>query len=160
MTRKEPHRGTDIHESGSVERSTVTWEVQVGLIVWDKRLESGNPKIDEQHKSLVEAYNRLHSAMKQGKGREEVGKILVFLKDYTVSHFKMEEELMDRHAYPGASKHKTIHHDLVVQVADLVEKYQQGATALTIPVMNFLEDWLTKHIQSEDFQLANFLKNT
>jgi len=130
----------------------------MALMLWDKRLETGNAQIDEQHKALVDALNNLHAAMKQGKGKDEVAKILVFLRDYTVSHFKMEESLMDQSAYPAAPSHKRIHADLVAQVADLVDQFEKGTTALTLPVMKFLEDWLTKHIMGEDFRLAEFLR--
>jgi len=130
----------------------------MALIVWDSRLETGHGKIDEQHKSLVEIFNRLHGAMKQGKGKQEVEGILVFLKDYTVTHFAMEEQLMDEHNYSGAQKHKQIHADLVHQVADLVAQFQAGTATLTLPVMNFLEDWLVQHIQGEDYRFALDLK--
>jgi hemerythrin-like metal-binding protein len=130
----------------------------MALIVWDCKLETGHGKIDEQHKSLVEIVNRLHGAMKQGKGRGELEGILVFLKDYTVTHFAMEEELMDRHRYAGAAKHKQIHADLVRQVADLVGKFQAGKASLTLDVMNFLEEWLVQHIQGEDYRFAQDLK--
>ena len=83
--------------------------------------------------------------------------ILVFLKDYTVTHFAMEEELMARHSYTAAARHQAIHADLVRQVADLVGKFQAGTASLTLPVMNFLEDWLVQHIQGEDFKLAEHL---
>jgi hemerythrin-like metal-binding protein len=126
----------------------------MALIVWDQKLETGHGKIDEQHQSLVEIVNRLHGAMKQGKGKEELGGILVFLKDYTVSHFAMEEQLMAQHSYSGTVQHKAIHAALVAQVADLVEQFQQGKATLTLPVMNFLEDWLVKHIQGEDYKFA------
>ncbi|MGA2081516.1 MAG: bacteriohemerythrin [Holophaga sp.] len=130
----------------------------MALIVWDRKLETGHGKIDEQHQSLVEIVNRLHEAMKQGKGRGELEGILVFLKDYTVTHFAMEEELMDLHAYAGAPKHKQIHADLVRQVADLVGKFQARKASLTLEVMNFLEDWLVQHIQGEDYRFAQDLK--
>jgi len=130
----------------------------MALIDWDTKLETNHPKIDEQHKALVNAINELHAAMKAGKGRAEIEKTLVFLKDYTVSHFGMEEKLMDQSNYPGTAKHKEIHRDLVQQVADLVDKHQKGTLTMTMPVMDFLQDWLKKHIQSEDFRLAEFLK--
>jgi len=88
-----------------------------------------------------------------------VGGILVFLKDYTVTHFAMEEQLMVEHSYSGSAKHKQIHAELVHQVADLVTKFQQGTATLTLPVMNFLEDWLTTHIQGEDYRFALDLKS-
>jgi hemerythrin-like metal-binding protein len=130
----------------------------MALIVWDDRLATGHAKIDEQHKSLVEIFNRLHGAMKQGRGKEEVEGILVILKDYTVTHFAMEEDLMARHDYSGAAQHRKIHADLVHQVADLVARFQEGKSTLTLPVMNFLEDWLVTHIQGEDCRFAAELR--
>ena len=126
----------------------------MALMLWDKRLEMGNAQIDEQHKALVEALKNLNAAMNQGKGKDEVAKNLVFPWDYTVSHFKLEEGQMERSDYPATASHKKIHADLISQVADLVERFEKGTTALTLPVMNFLEDWLTKHIMEEDFRLA------
>ena len=107
----------------------------MALIVWDTRLETGHAKIDEQHQSMAEIFNRLHGAMKQGKGRAE-------------------EELMARHGYTGAARHRQIHADLVGQVAELVGKVQAGHASLTLAVMNFLEDWLVQHIQGEDYRMA------
>jgi hemerythrin-like metal-binding protein len=130
----------------------------MALIVWDARLETGHRTIDEQHKSLVEILNRLHTAMKQGRGKGELEGILVFLKDYTVTHFATEEELMVKHSYSGKDRHQAIHADLVRQVAELVTKFQAGTGMLTLEVMNFLEDWLVKHIQAEDYAFAQDLR--
>jgi len=130
----------------------------MALIVWDARLATGHPAIDEQHQSLVEIVNRLHGAMKQGKGKGELQGILVFLNDYTVSHFTMEEGLMAQHGYSGTARHREIHADLVRQLAELVDKFQQGTTTLTLPVMNFLEEWLVHHIMGEDQLFAAELR--
>jgi hemerythrin len=125
---------------------------------WRATLEVGHSRIDEQHKSLVDALNSLHAAMKQGKGKDEIQRILVFLRDYTVDHFKTEEALMDLHRYPSAQAHKAIHADLVKQVAALVADFQSGKPVMTTAVLDFLETWLTKHIMSEDMALGAFLK--
>ena len=53
------------------------------------------------------AYNNLHGAMKQGRGKDELGTTLVFLKDYTVQHFQMEEEFVKTHAYPAPAGTRT-----------------------------------------------------
>lgn len=126
---------------------------------WRSTLEVGHAQIDSEHQSLVEVLNRLHAAMKQGKGKDEIEKVLVFLKDYTVGHFKAEEALMMAHRYPGAQLHMAIHADLVKQVADLITNYKAGKTVLTGSVLDFLEEWLVKHIMSEDKALGQFLKD-
>lgn len=127
---------------------------------WSSALEVGYPKIDEQHKSLVNAVNNLHSAMKQGKGKDELGKTLHFLAEYTVAHFKTEEDLMQRSGYPSFATHKAIHEDLLKQVVDLVAKFDAGQSVMTIKVMDFLNDWLVKHIQGEDVRMAKFLNES
>lgn len=125
---------------------------------WRAGLDVGHAKIDSEHRSLVEALNRLHAAMKQGKGKDEIEKTLLFLKDYTVEHFKGEERLMMIHRYPGTDRHCAIHADLVKEVATLITNYQSGKTPLTSAVFDFLEDWLVKHIQGEDKALGEFLR--
>ncbi|WLT30204.1 bacteriohemerythrin [Geothrix sp. PMB-07] len=126
---------------------------------WRAELEVGHGQIDREHQSLVEVLNRLHAAMKQGKGREEIEKVLVFLKDYTVGHFRAEEALMMTHAYPEAAAHIAIHADLIRQVKDLIADHQSGKALLTASVLEFLEDWLVKHIMGEDKAFGAFLKS-
>jgi len=65
---------------------------------------------------------------------------------------------MAEHPYTGADRHRQIHADLVGQVEELKERYHRGQTTLTLPVMNFLEDWLLRHIQEEDYQFVQELK--
>jgi hemerythrin-like metal-binding protein len=125
---------------------------------WRPALEVGHAKIDAEHRSLVEALNRLHAAMKQGKGKDEIEKTLLFLKDYTVEHFKGEERLMMAYRYPGANTHCAAHADLIKEVGTLIANFQAGKVVLTSSVLNFLEDWLVKHIQGEDMALGAFLK--
>lgn len=125
---------------------------------WRTTLEVGHAKIDAEHRSLVDALNNLHLAMKQGKGKDEIEKTLLFLKDYTVAHFAGEERLMIAHRYPETQRHCAIHADLVKEVGTLIANYQSGKILLTSAVFSFLEDWLTKHIQGEDKALGAFLK--
>lgn len=128
-------------------------------LVWNKGLETGHARIDQQHKALVESLDQLQLAMARGNDKDEVGRILVFLRDYTISHFQMEEALMAQASYPEASKHQKIHQDLVATVTDLVDRFDKGATGLSAPVLQFLQDWLANHILGEDFRLAAFLRS-
>jgi len=132
----------------------------MAFITWKKEFEVGYVKVDDQHKELVRIINTLADAMSLGKGKEELGKVLHFLAEYTITHFKTEEDLMLASGYPGFTGHKKIHEDLLTQVRELVEKFDSGKSVLTVQVMNFLQDWLIKHIQGEDTKLAGFLKKT
>jgi hemerythrin-like metal-binding protein len=124
---------------------------------WQPALEIGHPQIDAEHRSLVETLNRLHRAVDQGRDHEEIEQVLVFLRDYTVTHFAAEEALMIRHQYPGASAHFTAHVNLVMQVSDLLAAFRAGQAVLTESVLVFLEGWLLDHIQGLDKEFAGFL---
>ncbi|MEK7700013.1 MAG: hemerythrin domain-containing protein [Planctomycetota bacterium] len=63
-------------------------------VQWSENLAVGVTMIDDQHKGIFSRINTLMSAMSQGKGKEEVGKVLEFLADYTKKHFSAEEKLM------------------------------------------------------------------
>jgi methyl-accepting chemotaxis protein/hemerythrin len=76
-----------------------------------------------------------------------------------VGHFKAEEALMKTHQYPGAQMHMAIHADLVKQVSTLIADFRSGKAVLTSAVLDFLEDWLVKHIMGEDKALGAFLRN-
>ena len=124
---------------------------------WQPALEVGFARIDEDHRKLIAALNRLHAAMDQGQDRAELAKVLNFLRDYTVSHFQMEEALMIKYGYPGAPAHFTAHAELVLKVCDFIVDFRAGRIALTEALLDFLETWLVGHILSRDHELGIYL---
>jgi hemerythrin len=131
----------------------------MALINWNDNLSVKVTEFDEQHKKLIGMVNNLHSAMGAGKSREIMGSVLTGLIDYTVNHFAAEEKLMQKHGYPSFARHKAEHDALTKQVVDIMAKFKEGKTVVTIELMNFLKDWLTKHIQGTDKQYGPFLNS-
>jgi hemerythrin len=129
----------------------------MSLLAWSNIYSVGVKEIDEQHKKLVEMANQLNDSMHAGQGKEALGKILAELVRYTQYHFATEERLMDRHQYAHAAAHKQEHKDLVKAVGDFKGKFDRGDAALTTELMNFLRDWLAKHIMSSDKTFAKDL---
>ena len=129
----------------------------MALITWGSALEVGNKDIDSQHKVLVDLVNGLNDAMTQGKGKEILGKLLKELIDYTVSHFAMEERLMQTHAYPDRDKHMKEHTDLKATVTKLQGEFASGKVTITLQVMSFLKEWLSNHILKTDKALGTYL---
>lgn len=129
----------------------------MALLTWSDQYATNIRQIDNQHKRLVELVNELHEAMRLGKANEILGKILDGLIEYTKVHFSTEELLMKQHAYPEMPFHKVKHDDLVKQVLDLQNKMKSGQPVMSVPVMNFLKDWLTKHILEVDKKLGGYL---
>ena len=128
------------------------------LMAWNDKMSVGIPSIDDQHKKLVGMLNDLFDAVQAGKGKDVLGKILDNLIEYTKSHFGYEEKLFAQHGYPETEPHKKEHADLAHQVLDVQKKYHSGATAtLSMEVMNFLKNWLIKHIQGSDKKYGPYL---
>jgi len=128
------------------------------LLLWGPMLEVGVAEIDTQHRKLVDLANELADAQVAGKGKDVLGKILTELVRYTVTHFTTEERLMDKHKYPATADHKQLHKELVKTVSDFKTKFDKGDALLSQEIMNFLRDWLTKHIMNIDKALAKDLK--
>jgi len=123
----------------------------MALISWNDKMNIGIASIDSEHRRLVEMLNTLYDAVQSGKGRDALGPVLDGLIAYTAGHFKNEERLFAETGYPDAVAHKQEHDDLTRQVLDVQAKYKSGASGtLSLEVMNFLKNWLIKHIQGSD----------
>ncbi len=122
----------------------------MAFINWNDSLSVGVEKIDQEHKVLVGIINNLSDAMKQGKGKEVIGKTVDGLIDYTVDHFKNEEMYFNKFNYPKKTDHIKEHQSFVGKVSEFKEGFATGKLSLSIEVMNFLSDWLQKHIKTTD----------
>lgn len=78
----------------------------MALITWNENYSVKVKQFDDQHKKLIDMINELHDAMKVGKGKDVMEKILAGLIQYTVTHFANEERLMKQHNYPDYEQHK------------------------------------------------------
>ncbi len=121
---------------------------------WEEKYSVKNPEMDNQHKKLIVLINQLHDAMKTGKGKEEIGKILNSLADYTKNHFTAEEKMMQSIQFDNFDDHKKEHTQLLQQVTELINRFDNGDALPVIEVMNFLKSWLVDHIMKEDMRYA------
>ena len=132
----------------------------MALIEWNNNLSVGVDGIDTQHKKLVQMINELNDAMKQGKGKDIIGKIINELINYTQGHFALEEKYFIQTNYPASDAHKIEHKDFVKKVADFRDGFNSGKLGVSIEVMNFLSSWLKNHIQGTDKKYSShFISN-
>ena len=127
------------------------------LITWTEKLSVGIKTIDDQHAVLCGTLNDLHAAMMKGEARAIAGTLLHTLVEYTHYHFSAEEAMMQAAHYPGLDEHRVQHRELTKQVEEYVARYEQGDITLSLPLLSFLSDWLTNHIQSTDKEYGPWL---
>jgi hemerythrin len=120
------------------------------MIQWDSSLSVGVAEIDLQHQRLVKMINELNDAMRVGKSREILGKIVSGLISYVQIHFTTEEKYFDQFKYPETDRHKQEHTTFSATVDDFAKKFKTGQLGISIELMNFLSDWLGKHIKGSD----------
>ena len=130
----------------------------MALIEWSQRLSVDVKQCDEQHKLLVGLINELHDGMKAGRGNDVLGKTFLSLIDYTKTHFRDEEKLLQQHGYPALADQKKSHEAFVAELNKLFEQFKGGGV-LTISVMNFLKKWLESHIQGDDRKYGPFMNS-
>ncbi len=128
----------------------------VKKIVWTHELSIGNEDIDNDHNKLLDIFNDLVELIEYKKDRQEFAKILTKLTDYSLNHFKKEEEYMRKMDYPFLSEHKNYHRDFIYKVA----MYNVNLLKTNPPdpkeIISFLEEWWTNHILIHDFDYEHF----
>lgn len=129
------------------------------IMSWTDSYSTGVAEVDRQHKKLIDLINALHDAMSKGQAKASLGKILGELVSYCASHFAMEEKLFDAHGYPEAADHKEKHKKMAAKVLDLQAQFEQGKATITLEVMDFLQQWLDKHILGTDKKYGPFLNS-
>ncbi len=115
-------------------------------------METGEPEVDRQHQELIEMVNSLETAVKEGRGKEEVAKTLDFLGDYVQKHFSMEEGIMAKRRCPAAQENIDAHRKLVEAYVQWRQKYEaQGAAlSMVMELRDILAKWLKGHICKVD----------
>lgn len=131
----------------------------MALINWESSFSVNVAEVDKQHQVLVGLINDLNDAMKEGKGKDILMKILDELISYTATHFKFEEKYFDQFGYAEKEAHKLAHKDLVSEVVNFKNDFQSGKLGLTVEVLNFLVGWLKKHILVEDKKYTTCFNN-
>jgi hemerythrin len=130
------------------------------MISWRETYNIGVDEVDQQHQELVVKLNEFLDACIQQKGKDKIMETLAFLRDYSVEHFRSEEEIMLKYNYPEYADHKKDHDDFVASVLELEASIEnQGATVVTTLKLNrTLTNWLLSHISKSDMKIGQFLR--
>ena len=114
----------------------------------------GVEKIDEQHKKLFELADKAYMLLKDDFTLDKYDKIVHIveeLKDYTVFHFKSEEEYMESINYKRIFTQKIEHSEFIKKLDAIdLKNVDENQDESLVEMLNFLNDWLTEHILRND----------
>lgn len=114
----------------------------------------GVAHIDEQHKKLFELADKAYMLLKDELVIDKYDKIVELLdelKQYTVFHFRSEEEYMESIGYKRLFTQK-IEHDNFIKALENVDYSSIDARQdeSLVKILSFLNDWLVEHILKTD----------
>lgn len=127
------------------------------LMDWSSNFSVGVQAMDQQHQKWFSLLNRLHDAMRDGRGMQLQGAILSDMIDYTQSHFRREEEFLGSSFYPELPQHAEKHRAFARHLLEMESKVKTGEPVLTFDLMDSLKLWLEQHILKEDKKYGEFL---
>lgn len=129
------------------------------MFIWKENYETGVEVFDEQHKKLFDIANSLYKLLEEDVYVDKYNKILEIieeLKNYTVYHFKEEEEYMYKIGYKKFFSHKVQHDDFIKQFSKInLEKIDKGQDAYIRETLEFIYNWIVNHILKTDKEYAS-----
>ena len=131
------------------------------FVVWDDRYSIGVETVDEQHKGLFALTNDLYEAC-QGSGAvasEHFKGVLQKAVSYVAQHFRTEEEIMRKTDDPNYEEHQKEHDLFVRKVMKEASSLESGGVDAPAAFMNFLRDWIAKHVTGTDIKIGQHIEN-
>ena len=122
---------------------------EMSLMNWNDKLDIGVDQMNDQHKIILQYMNTLYDDFQADKSFSTLKYTLDYLKDYTVKHFKEEEDYMESIQYEGIKSHKLIHEKLLKTFSEHYENII-ATQSLNDDFFHFLKFWLSSHIQGID----------
>jgi hemerythrin len=121
-------------------------------IEWQDAYKVGYADIDAQHQHLFDLTNDLMAA----EDLPTLRWLIMQLYKHTREHFELEEGLMRKLNYPGASAHTGYHDSLLIRLNALSQQVGQGEFNKPV-VEKLMTDWALRHIPNDDSVFANFM---
>ena len=86
--------------------------------------------MNSEHKKLIDLMNKVYDLHEAKASQDQMVPVLMNLVNYTIEHFKHEEEHMEAIDFPETELHKRVHADLLRRLGEYDEaKIVQEQTA-------------------------------
>ncbi len=130
------------------------------MITLTKDMEVGVPKIDEQHRELVNRINAVTTMGTTSATKEETQKTLKLLGEYIVKHFSDEEVLQRQSGYPKYEWHKGQHQLYVDEFKKLKKEFDTNGASVkfSLDLNNSIVTWIVKHIKFVDVEFGKYYR--
>jgi hemerythrin len=132
-------------------------EKAMAQLAWKERYSVGIPKLDKQHKTLLELVNRISGMDPESVSNKDVFTTLHQLVEYAQYHFDSEEGILAKHHYPKLPQQRQDHAAFIESVFRFAERLESDDAKIHSKVVTFIEDWYAMHILGDDQEYKNLL---
>jgi hemerythrin len=142
------------------------------ILEWNDKYKTNIIEIDTQHQRLFTLLANLVNLYKNNKGKlvpniNSVKKSIGELEQYALSHFLIEERIMEENDYPDLENHRVFHDKFTDKILEIKKLFQDEYVIndeskldeLITTILTFLESWLINHIMVQDMDYKPFIKH-
>jgi hemerythrin len=129
------------------------------LLNWKPAYSLGIPSVDLEHREMIDMINRTYSGLGEKAEPDETESMLEDIYAGIASHFALEERHMRDAHYAEYQAHKDEHEELLDQIRDMMDAFDQNPDSGREALQNGLSDWFGKHFATFDARLHNQLGN-
>ena len=130
----------------------------MGYIQWSKDIKVNVPKIDEQHKKMVDLTNQLHDLIDTNNTVQIKKNLKMMVEDLKI-HFETENKLMEETKLPNFISHKLEHERFYNKMNGLYQNIKIGKQKLTLNDLKSVKIWFFNHMDFKDRKLADHINS-
>ena len=130
------------------------------LVPWSDDFLVGHESIDLQHKELVKLTNEFYAGVQMGGVLAKV----FFLQtiqgavQYIKTHFKTEEDIMEKIEFPLFQEHKKLHEEFITEVTREIQAFEKQDTPDPAGFVKYLMNWVLNHVANSDKKITPYLE--
>lgn len=128
------------------------------ILTWKDAYSVKNEDMDEQHQLIFKHACRLYEAIDLERGPEQIEGELSALIECTISHFNMEEALMEDSDFPGLERQREQHQGFATRISSIQKAVIDGRQKLDMDFLDLYQDWFIYHILTDDRQYSNYVE--
>ncbi len=129
------------------------------MVTWNEQLATGSDQIDLQHRMLINNINHLEGMLFGTNPTKEECDFLIhlvdFLESYAETHFKFEEQCMERYRCPAHQRNKEAHKQFQAFFHHFKARYKKEGFRQEVlkSLHETVSTWIQEHILQVDIQL-------
>jgi hemerythrin-like metal-binding protein len=121
---------------------------------------SGVRLLDCDHREMGELFHELNRSLSAGESMQQIRRLLGSIRQITLTHFALEESMMQATDYPDMVLHRLEHQWLAEQNAALEVRARRSGIVVGDPLLNFMAHSHVSHMHHHDNNYGSWLENT